>query len=1052
MTSDTPPKTIGRYEIRTELGRGGMATVYRAFDPQVHREVAVKLLPRQFTHDTSFRGRFAREAKIVAALDHPAIVPVLDYGEEGDQPYLVMRLMSGGTLADRLELGPIPLSEIGRILNRVAPALDAAHKRGAIHRDLKPSNILFDQWNEPYIADFGIVKLSESTVSTLSQYAMGTPAYMSPEQIEGKAELDGRSDVYALGVILFEMLTGGRPYEATTPMGLMMQHVSEPIPEVGARLADLPANTQAIINQAMAKRRDDRYPTATALATDVAYLAGLPAPTPPPLTPQTPLPVPRPATAPRPQPSSSQAASPPPASIHPVDPTQVMAPEKSRPVSQANQPAAAPRKLPLWVLGLGGVGLLIGVVVIIAVAALLLNNQDAENGGNAAANNTTNNETASTNNDDTSSGNEDGTENSDDSTIDEPTLEPTPEIPVAAFPNWTLDDVAAPFPLANSGFPLPTDRLPIVPENVAGITPVAQYSRGIITDIEYSPDGQWLVAAAVEGIYLYQASDLSFVWYKEAQDNNVAFHPDSQTLAVAAEGDVQLWDVATGELQLTLIDNDSYTGYLLTYSPDGQYLVGAYDDDNIQFWSSDGLFLQELVGNGERLNDLTFSPDSTHLAATSQDTVTIWDVEAGSVSETLTQTEAPFGEVRYLNETTLVAAAPQSGIFFWENVDGAFQLTQTITETIPTTGFFAANADGLMATGIWYTTFLWRAGETQPFYILPSTGGSTVNLAFSPDGTTLVTGSENFLARWRVDGETPEPLDFLIPHAGELIDVGFSPDGAMIAATSINEVGLVWESSSGELRQMLLNPSQAPSALMYTPDGDLVMGSFSGNTQLWLGESGQLRFTTENEAEFHYVWDVAVSADNAWIAAALSGGHVAVLDRQTGEVVQILDAHAPDTDVNAVTFFPRTDITLLATAGDDGLVNVWQFDGEEFVLLISYDDAPTSVNALASDGVYLAAGDDAGTVWFYYLETTDNAAAASAGELSVNAGVAALAYAPDGQLLAVDTFNGEIEIVYPAEGTTLQVLPWGGTVAFSPDGTLLAAASRAGLLLWAIIP
>src|SRR5690606_23453418 len=126
-----------------------------------------------------------------------------------------------------------------------------------------------------------------------------------------------------------------------------------------------------------------------------------------------------------------------------------------------------------------------------------------------------------------------------------------------------------PFPLANSGFPLPTDRLTILPENVADLGPLAQYSRGIITDIEYSPDGQWIVAAAPEGIYLYQASDLSLVWYKEAQDNNVAFHPDSQTLAVADEGDVQLWDAATGDLRLTLIDNDSYTGYLLTYSPDG---------------------------------------------------------------------------------------------------------------------------------------------------------------------------------------------------------------------------------------------------------------------------------------------------------------------------------------------------------------------------------------------------------------------------------------------------------------------------------------------------
>src|SRR5574341_2443073 len=144
---------IGRYEILAELGRGGMAMVYHARDPRFKREVAIKVLPREFLHDPHFRVRFDREAEIIAALEHPAIVPVHDFGEEDGQPYLVMRYMPGGSLAEHLHAGPLSLSEAARILSHLAPALDAAHRRGLIHRDLKPGNILFDEYDNPYLSD-----------------------------------------------------------------------------------------------------------------------------------------------------------------------------------------------------------------------------------------------------------------------------------------------------------------------------------------------------------------------------------------------------------------------------------------------------------------------------------------------------------------------------------------------------------------------------------------------------------------------------------------------------------------------------------------------------------------------------------------------------------------------------------------------------------------------------------------------------------------------------------------------------------------------------------
>ena len=268
----TSANKIGHYEIQSEVGRGGMATVFNAYDPLFERIVAVKVLPQQMTHEPEFRARFVREAKTIAALEHPAIVPVYDFGEQDDQPYLVMRYMPGGSLAIRLREGPIDVQDTAVIMARIASALDAAHQQGVIHRDLKPGNILFDQYGEAYLADFGIVRLSQSSAAlTASGGVLGTPAYMSPEQVYGDKEIDGRSDIYALGVILFQMLTGHMPYDADTPAKMMMKHVMDPVPEVLAAKPDLPTECDQVIRKAMAKERVDRYPTAHDLVTDLNH-------------------------------------------------------------------------------------------------------------------------------------------------------------------------------------------------------------------------------------------------------------------------------------------------------------------------------------------------------------------------------------------------------------------------------------------------------------------------------------------------------------------------------------------------------------------------------------------------------------------------------------------------------------------------------------------------------------------------------------------------------------------------------------------------------------
>jgi class 3 adenylate cyclase len=264
-----------------------MAAVYRATDPQFPREVAIKVLTGKLVDDADFRARFAREAQSIAALEHPAIVPVYDYGEQDDVPYLVMRLMEGGALAERLQAGPLPLAQAVAIIQQLAGALDAAHAQGLVHRDLKPGNILFDRHDNAYLADFGIVKLTrdDSLALTAVDGILGTPLYMSPEQIRGKETLDGRSDIYSLGIIFFEMLTGSPPFHGDTPIDVAVKHIHEPAPSPMLIRQDLPPACEPIIAKVLAKDRADRYPTAAAFAAAIARLlaepgAALPPPTP----------------------------------------------------------------------------------------------------------------------------------------------------------------------------------------------------------------------------------------------------------------------------------------------------------------------------------------------------------------------------------------------------------------------------------------------------------------------------------------------------------------------------------------------------------------------------------------------------------------------------------------------------------------------------------------------------------------------------------------------------------------------------------------------------
>lgn len=256
-------KRLGQYEIIDEIGRGGMATVYRARQSSINRIIAIKVLPPQFMHDPSFFERFKREVDVIAHLEHPHILPIYDYGEVNGLPFIAIRYLAGGSLADRLHAGPVPLAALEKPLAQIADALDHAHRQGIIHRDLKPANILLDEHNNAYLTDFGIARVLNSSLT--GSAIIGTPAYMSPEQAHG-THVDARSDIYALGVVLFQMVTGREPFEAPTPVAVLLKQINEAMPLARTLRPDIPPDIDEVIQKATAKAPESRYQTATALS------------------------------------------------------------------------------------------------------------------------------------------------------------------------------------------------------------------------------------------------------------------------------------------------------------------------------------------------------------------------------------------------------------------------------------------------------------------------------------------------------------------------------------------------------------------------------------------------------------------------------------------------------------------------------------------------------------------------------------------------------------------------------------------------------------------
>jgi tRNA A-37 threonylcarbamoyl transferase component Bud32 len=642
MTDDLIGKRISGYEIVTRIGQGGMATVYRAHQLSMQRDVAIKILPRQFLNDEAYKKRFNQEVKIASQLEHRNIIPVYDYGVFDEQPYIVMRYMPHGSVDDLLhQHGALPTEQILSIVEQIAPALDYAHEKQVLHRDLKPSNVLLDDHNGAFLTDFGIARLlGENASGITTQGVVGTPSYMSPEQAQGHP-LDGRSDLYALGVMIFEMATGRRPFYSDTPYSIAVMQVTQAPPTPRSINPRITPSVERVIVRAMDKKRENRYPTGAALveALRVATMSkehdtqpsGVKI-NPPPQgqAPQAIIAAPQP----NPQPVYASPQSPPPIMMQQPVPQQ---PAYSDPnVAPYTPPYPYKRRKQndggtwssLAIGGAIGCGLLV-VIAVIALIVISIIMSGANERGSV-------------------------TDNTDLVLQD------------------TGGEFSLPTPTQEAGEPPPTESptevavLPVGqrPTNTPGV--VLEDRSGTL-DISDTP-GSSLLYFAPRDENNYEIFTLDLNNNSETRlterlgvDSYPQISPDGAQIVFQSDrdGDFDIYLMNMNGQNVRRLTDNAVTDRLPAWSPDGQWIIYSSDtenDGNLDLYviRPNGDDQQIIFGNNRRNSHARWSPDGRYLVfTTGQSDTATWEIGILQMTDLIDS-----GDFTYLTRNTMQDSSP----------------------------------------------------------------------------------------------------------------------------------------------------------------------------------------------------------------------------------------------------------------------------------------------------------------------------------------------------------------------------------------------------------
>lgn len=982
------------YEILGVLGRGGMGVVYKARQPRLNRLVALKMIQAGKHATPDELRRFRAEAEAVARLQHPNIVQIYEVGNHNDLPFFSLEFVKGGSLAQKLDGTPQPARPAAQLVETLARAMHEAHQQGIVHRDLKPANVLLALSREPEtrtstvltsglrlnecvpkITDFGLAKRLDSDVGqTRSGAILGTPCYMSPEQAAGKTRQIGpAADIYALGVILYELITGRPPLLGEGPLDtiILVLH-QDPIPP--SRLQPkVPRDLETICLKCLEKETAKRYATARDLAEDLRRY-------------------------------------------------QANEPITARPVSASEQVFKWVRRRPA-IAALLGLLLLVTVLGFAGVTQQWLQTRDALDQARAS--------------------------------------EHAEAIASAAAKEQArrAEEESGKAKTAQQESERQADilRRQLYVSNLNRAAQMMDLRRiGQALDLlngQRPPPGKEDLRGFEWYCLMRQCNGARVTLAEQAGPvNDLAYSPDGQTLAVACiDGTVRLWDPTTSQFRTTLRGTQSpISGIQGAFSPDGKLFALVWDslghgDGEVQLWDTT-TYRRQAVWKQPALTCLAFSPDSKHLAVGDwNNCIHIWEIARKQKSSPLRGHTEPVWHLAFSPDgKTLASANQDQTIRLWDVASGKERVV--LRGHNQPVAHVAFSADGkTLASGSRFNAKVWNLTTNQEQASLNLPDGSVRTLAFAPDNHTLAV-AYNLSSLWgeiRLWDLRTRREEILMGHTATILSLAFAPDGKTLASGSSDRTVKLWDVHPWpEWGQLDGHRDRAPiSSVAVTADGKrAATASYDRTIKLWDLVTGKLQATLTGHGE--RISEVAFTPNGKTLVSVDHGGEVKVWD-----TVQLLEKHADhlnEAPLTSVAIAPNGNTVAIGAARSVAFLNLATGEFGDPLELQSQIFAL----AYSADGRFLAIGGTDGVVRLY-----DPTTAIHASLRAHTTAVASVAFSPDGRYLATGGFDKLVKLWDPVTRKERAVLP-GHTgrvrvVAFSPDGKqLVSGGEDRDLRLW----
>jgi WD40 repeat protein/tRNA A-37 threonylcarbamoyl transferase component Bud32 len=1054
----TAVPTVPGYDLLESIGEGGMGIVWKARQTKLNRLVALKMMLGEERAGSKGLIRFLAEAEAVAAVKHPHVVQVYDYGEAGGRPFLAMEYLSGGSLADQLkQTGRLDPKAAAELVATLAGAVQAAHDLGIVHRDLKPGNVLFDERRQPKVTDFGLAKRARGNDLTQTGVVMGTPAYMSPEQAKGKTKFVGpQADVYALGVILYECLTGAIPFGGAD-IHLMLRQIVEDDPKPPSKLVPgLDRDLELIVLKCLAKEPFDRYQSARHVASDLAhFVAG-----------------------------------------EPVSVREVGTLERAMKWARRKPVLAAAYALMAAVVVLLAFGA--GVALLwrraesaraeaeVALKGETKARADADNARaqveiaraqvELARENLARAEYGRT----VQIAHQEWRDRNRTATL--ALLGGTRE----DLRGWEwnyLQRLCQPKTLELKGQPArlvswsPDGRR--LATAVGSTVRIWNATTGI-TVLELKNDDMYLVDAVSwspdgrQGVVVGQdksSRGMARVWnmkdgtpaftirdvrYLKYERNNwaagaVAWSPDSRRLATTVRDTVSVWDAKTGSATLVL-KGHSRDVMAVGLSPDGSRFATLSTDSTVRVWDvRSGREILKLQRGLDvfSVNSLAWSPDGTHIALTgtgAPNTVRVWDARSGAVTFVLKGHTDMVNSVAWSTDGARIATASDDQTArVWDAKTGAAVLMLRGHGSYVSLALWNADGSRLATMGTEATARVWDArtgAETRGFE--GPIGSSVSSLAWNPDGTRIAIAS----------GGSARISDLVLPdetlaikgHADALNSICWSPDGTRVATASADRTARVWNAESGAEVLTLKLHTDVVTGVAWSPDGTrLATSSADRSVRLWNAETGHHLQMIQDSGNHVYAMDTVAWSPDSKRVAAITGQGIWVWSAQSGQPIRMKLRNYTGGG-SAVSWSPD-GLSFAVCSKEMGNVigEIWELRTGEIKVRLEGPKALQDAVAWSRDGSRLAtcSRDRTARIWD---SQTGGVLAALRGHTGY---VSAVSWSPDGSRVATASVDNTARVWDARSGAEVLTLKCHTnkvtSVAWSPDGSRIATASGDGV-------